>query len=421
MGRWTLTALVINSIIGSGIFGLPSTIAGMLGSMAVVGWLIAAAGNGIIIACFAEVASRFSSAGGVYLYAHESMGRFAGIQVAWLAWLTRLTAAAAGANLFTGYLAEVWPGVKDDVLRVAVISALFLLLAAANVRGVKAGAQLSNVFTIAKLVPLALLMAGGAAFIAMRGTQPAPPPHEGVQWLDALLLLAFAYGGFDAAMIPMAEAREPRRDAPFALFVGLLAITVVYATIQFVVMALLPDPASSQRPLADAARVILGRGGALLMMTGALVSVYGYLSANVLSGPRLTYALAERGDFPPAFAWVHRQFRTPWFSIVTFTTLVWLLAVIGDFRWNATLSAVARLFIYGSVCISLLLLRKQHGPARLSLRLGPAFAVFGMAFCLLLMTRMGRAEVFIISATALIALINWIWARTNPGAKAPNR
>jgi basic amino acid/polyamine antiporter, APA family len=410
LGRWTLTALVINSIIGSGIFGLPADIAAMLGGAAVIGWLIAAAGNGVIIACFAEVASRFTAAGGAYLYARESMGRFAAIQVGWLSWLTRIASAAANANLFTVYLGEVWPGLSEDAIRVAVLALLLGLLAAVNIRGVKAGGRLNNVFTIAKLAPLALLALGGAAFIAWRGAAPAPVP-ESKQWLDALLLLAFAYGGFDGAMMPMSEAKDPRRDAPFALFVGLLAITAVYASVQFVTMALLPDATASERPLADAARVVIGRGGALLMMAGALISVYGFLGANVLNVPRLTFALAERGDFPPAFAWVHSAFRTPWFSICALVVLVWVLAAVGDFRWNAVLSAVARLFVYGSVCLSLLLLRKQQGPARLNLRLGPFFAVLGIGFCLLLMTRMGRAELYIIVGTAGLALLNWLWAR----------
>jgi amino acid transporter len=410
MGRWTLTALVINSIIGSGIFGLPSDIAAMLGGAAVWGWLLAAAGNGVIIACFAEVASRFTSAGGPYLYARESMGRFAAIQVGWLAWLTRIASAAANANLFTVYLGEVWPGVSDRAIRVAVLALLLGLLAAVNIRGVKAGGRLNNVFTIAKLAPLAVLVIGGAAFIMWRGAIPAPAP-ESKQWLDALLLLAFAYGGFDGAMMPMSEAKDPRRDAPFALFVGLLAITAIYASVQFVTMALLPDATASERPLADAARVVIGRSGALLMMAGALISVYGFLGANVLNVPRLTFALAERGDFPPAFAWVHSAFRTPWFSICAFVMLVWVLAAVGDFRWNAVLSAVARLFVYGSVCLSLLLLRKQQGPARLNLRLGPVFAALGIGFCGLLMTRMGRAELYIIIGTAALALLNWLWAR----------
>src|SRR5579863_8286047 len=151
MGRWTLTALVINSIIGSGIFGLPSVVAGYVGKQSPLAYLIASIGIGIVIACFAEVASQFGTAGGPYLYAREAFGRFIGIEIAWFLLLLRLTAAAAAANLFTNYLAEFWPAVQEPVTRLFVLAVLVGFVAAVNVRGIKSGAAASNVFTVAKL------------------------------------------------------------------------------------------------------------------------------------------------------------------------------------------------------------------------------------------------------------------------------
>ncbi len=415
MGRWTLVALVINTIIGSGIFGLPSLVWKYVGGAAPWAYLLAGAGIGVIMACFAEAASRFTEAGGPYLYARAAFGRFLGIAMGWLLWLVRLSAAAAGANLFVIYLAEFWPGAKQPVARALVLTALLGVLAAINYRGVKSGARVSNVFTVAKLVPLGLFVVAGGAFMLLRGG-PAPlastlRPAAG-DWMQAVLVLVFAYGGFEAAMIPLGEAQDPRRDAPFALLVSLAVCATLFTLVQIVVQGTLADPGQTDRPLAAAAHQFLGTAGARFISLGALVSLYGYLSANMLHTPRLTFALAERNDFPPIFAAVHRRFRTPHVSIVVFAALVWLMGMAGNFRWNVVLSAVARLFAYGAVCAAMLVLRrKQPGEARFPLPAGPLFGVLGIAFALVLVSRMGRAELAIIAGTMVIAWLNWLWAR----------
>jgi amino acid transporter len=410
IGRWSLTGLVLNSIIGSGIFGLPSVVAGLLGRAGIYAYLIAAVGIGVIMACFAEVASQFREAGGPYLYARTAFGRLVGIQMGWLAWLVRLTASAAAANLFAIYLAEFWPQAKDPFARALVLTVFVGVLAAVNYRGVEAGARFSSVFAVAKLLPLAVFICVGLFFVGQaKPAEVAAPPGA---WLEAVLVLIFAFGGFEAAMMPMAEAKDPRRDAPFALFTGLVICAIVYTLIQLVVQGVLSSPAGTDRPLAAAARQFLGPAGAVLLTVGALVSLYGYLSGQMLNAPRLTYALAERGDFPAFFAAVHSKFRTPHVSIATFAVLVWALALAGTFRWNVTLSALARLFTYGLVCAALLVLRrKQPDAAAFRLPGGQILAVLGIAFSLVLVSRMGRNELMILIATAAVALLNWAWVR----------
>jgi amino acid transporter len=413
IGRWSLVALVVNSIVGSGVFGLPSTVASLIGNYSPYAVLAAGAGMSVIIGCFAEVASRFQEAGGPYLYARVAFGRLMGIQTAWMLWLGQVAAPAANANLFVIYLGEFFPHAKNPLPRALILTALVGVLTFINIRGVRAGTQVSNLFTAAKLVPLASVIVLGLFAFHNHHWHLATPPltAPGVsQWLKAVLLLVFAYGGWETALAPMSEAKNPRRDAPFALFVALLLCTVIYALIQWVVVGVLPDAMHSQRPLADVARLAAGPVGAALVAVGALISFYGYLSAKILAMPRVPFALAEQRDFPQAFAAVHRRFHTPYVSILAFAVLIWGFALIGEFRWNVTLSAVARLLYYGVGCAALPVLRRKRpegANAMFHLPAGNFFAVLGVILCAVLVTGVDFGQSLILIATIALALLNW--------------
>jgi len=227
-----------------------------------------------------------------------------------------------------------------------------------------------------------------------------------------VLLIIFALSGFEAALFPMGEARDVRHDAPFALFFSLITCAGIYMLIQVVVLRALGLNPSGDRPLAEAARIFLGRGGAVLMQVGALVSVYGNLSAMMLNVPRLTYALAERGDFPSLFGAVSKKFRTPYVSIAAFALVMFLLALLGTFRGNAVLSAVARLITYGVVCAAVMTLRRKQPHANaFRLPAGRLVSALGLAFALALVSQMGLQEVMAIAGVMVVALLNWLWAR----------
>jgi amino acid transporter len=421
IGRWTLVGLVLNGILGSGVYGLPSVIAGKVGPDAWWSWLLAAAAIGVIMACFAEVASRFSGAGGPYLYARAAFGSFVGIQMGWLAYLVRLTAAATNANLFVIYLAEFWPGASTRAAGAVTLLLVLGGLAIINYRGVKHGAKMSDVFIASKLVPLVVFGVLGIALVLARGAiapaAPTEPVTSGV-WVETLLLLVFAYGGFEAALVPLAEAKNPQRDAPVALFVALLVCTVIYTLVQPVVSLSLPDAATHARPLAAAARVLLGPAGAVLITVGALLSIYGYLAGAMINTPRLTYAMAEQGEFPRPFGWVHRLYRTPHVSILVFAGLVVALALSGSFIQNLTLSAVSRLATYGLVCLAVPVLRRKKDapPAAFRLPFGWAFPAVGIAFSLLLATRTTSREGVVLAGVAAAAALNWSLARRTRAA-----
>lgn len=413
IGRWSLVALTVNCILGSGIFGLPSQVGAQLGSRSPWAVLLAGAAMAVIIGCYAEVASQFSQSGGTFIYARVAFGRLTGLQVGWMLMLSRLTACAANANLLVLYLAEFWPQATRPAARFLAITLLLGILLVVNYRGVRAGTLVSNVFVVAKMLPLAVVVLAGGYYLIAHTAAVWPIQNAGLgRWRSVILLLFFAYGGYEAAMNPMGEARNPKRDAPFALFIALAIITLIYTLIQWVVVGVLPAASHSDRPLADVARILLGSGGAALVAAGALVSVYGYLSANFLTGPRATFAFAEQGDFPRLFAAVHRDFRTPHLSIVAFAALTWLLALLGSFTWNVTLSAVARLFYYAVVCAAVpVLRRRQPGAAWFRLPAGSAFAAAGVLICLVLLTGVDFSKTLILLATVIVAFLNWLAVR----------
>jgi amino acid transporter len=210
----------------------------------------------------------------------------------------------------------------------------------------------------------------------------------------------------------MGEARNPRRDVAFALFVALAIVAALYALLQLIVVATVADPAHSERPLADAARVVLGPYGAVLISLGALVSVYGYLSANLLTMPRSMFALAERGDFPAVFARVHPRFETPYVSIVAFALLVWVFSQFASFSWNVTLSAVARISYYILVCTAVPVLRRMQ-PHAAAFRLpgGWLLPLVGSAICAVLLTRVDFGKSVVLLLTIGAALLNWALVR----------
>jgi basic amino acid/polyamine antiporter, APA family len=413
IGRWSMVALAVNSIIGSGIFGLPAPVAGFVGRASPLAVLLAGAGMAVIIACYAEVASQFSETGGTYLYLRSAFGRLVGVQVAWLALLSRLTAVAAAVNLLVTYLAEFWPRATQPAPRLAIITAFIGVLATVNYRGVGAGTRMSNVSTVAKLAALGVVCVAGVAWLTFHPAVPAAPATRGVDgWLKAMLLLLFAYGGYEAALNPMGEARNPRGDVAFALFVALAIVTVLYSVLQWVVVALLADPVHSQRPIADAAGVMLGHTGAALISAGALISIYGYVSANMLTTPRGIFAPAQNGDFPALLAAVHPRWRTPYVSIVLFAVLLWGFSQFASFSWNVTLSAVTRIVYYAGICAAVpVLRRRQPDAAAFRLPGGLTLPVLGIALCVVLATRVDFGQSLFLLATIAVALINWALVR----------
>jgi APA family basic amino acid/polyamine antiporter len=373
----------------------------------------------------AEVASQFRETGGPYLYTRVAFGRFVAIENGWLTWLSRIAAVSAVANLFVAYLSEFLPAAKEAAIRASVLVVLIGFLALVNYRGVQGGNLVSNFFTATKISLLLFFVVIGLSALLLHPSLRVNPPSivpRASDWFEAVLLMIYSYGGFEAALIASGETHNTRRDIPFALFTAIGTATVLFIGVQYLVVHTVTNVALSTKPAVDSARQFLPHLGVQIVAAGTLISAYGYLSANMLHTPRITFAMSEGGDFPGFFGKIHSKFRTPHVSIVVFALLLTLFSIGGDFRWNAMLSSVARLFVYGSVAAALPVLRKKQPDADgFRLPFGIVFSSLALIFTGVLVTRMKRAEFIVIAITTLLALLNWLWAKTKGSAQATTR
>jgi len=356
--KWDLVAVTINGIIGAGIFGLPSKVYALIGGYSLIAFVVCALVVMLIILCFAEVGSRFDETGGPYLYARAAFGPAVAFEVGWLIWLARLTAFAANCNLMVSYLSFFWAPANTGTVRAAIIGAVVAALTALNVLGVRQAAIASNIFTVGKLLPMLIFIAVGLFFVKGPGFALGPRPATGA-FSQSVLLLLYAFTGFEMAVIPAGEIRDPRKHLPRALLIAMAVIATTYILIQVVCIGTLPELASSTKPLADAGARFMGTAGGAIISAGAIISVAGNLNITVLSASRVPFAISEQKQLPAFLARVHRRFFTPHLSIVITTTLMLILTLKSSFVAALTISTIARLVAYAVTCAALPVLRRE--------------------------------------------------------------
>jgi amino acid transporter len=287
------------------------------------------------------------------------------------------------------------------------------VVTAINVVGVRQATWTVDAFTIAKLLPLLLLIGLGLFQLDrnVMATQAVEEPH----WLEAILLLMFAYGGFEAPLIPAGEARDPRRDSAFALLVALAIVAGVYTLVQLVAVGVVPHVAGESAPVAAAFGQLLGPVGITLASVAAMVSIYGYSTGAVLQSPRVLFSMAERGELPAFLARLHPRFRTPDAAILVFAALTFAMAAYGSFTWNATLSAIVRLLTYGATCVALFVFRRRGGEAPgFRVPFGYGVAPAGALFCLVLLKDRTTEQAWILAALIAAGWLLWASVRRRP-------
>jgi len=335
----------------------------------------------LLVLCYAQAASYFDEPGGSYLYAREAFGRFAGFEIGWMIWLTRISSAAALSNALADAVARFWPWAGHDLGRVLIIVVSLGFLTAVNVAGVRSAARTGVILVIGKLLPLLLFVAIGAFYVdmdlAFSGVRP--DPHDLQRMGEAALLLLYAYAGFENIPAAAGEYKNPRRDIPFALITMIVSVTVIYGAVQLVAQGTLANLAASPTPLADAASRFGGEALALILTVGTN-------SNTMMMGPRFLFALARDGYGPKVLANVHPRFRTPAAAIVTQGVIALALALSGSFVQLALLSMTTRLFAYiGTAAAVLVLARRfRDRPGALKLPGGPVIPVLALVLCVAL-------------------------------------
>ncbi len=387
IGRWDLTAIAVNTIIGTGIFILPARAAGMIGDFSLFAIIACALIIGLIVLCFAEVSSRFDSTGGMYLYAREAFGPLVGFEVGWLYWIVRVATYAANCNAFLIYLSFFYPPANEGWLRIVIICLVLIPMTTINLIGVRESTVLTNVFTIGKIVPLLVFALVGVFFIDPANFTFAKSPTYS-DFSAAVLFLIYAYVGFEAAVIPAGESKDPKRDLPFALFVALGFCTVLYILIQAVAIGTLPELAASKTPIADAAGKFMGGFGAAFIAVGALISILGNLNGGFLAASRLPFAMAEQKELPQTIGRVHSRFRTPYISILITAVVILAFTIYSSFFTAVTIATVTRLLVYATTCLALPVFRRRDDAPEAKFRapFGIAATVLSLALIAWLLT-----------------------------------
>lgn len=379
--------LVINGVIGSGIFGLPSKVFKESGAYSILAFLVCAIAVFIIIFCFAEVSSRFDKTGGPYVYALSSFGPLPAFLTGWLLMVTRFITYAALINLLVTYLSVFSEWFTQPLPRIFTIILLTLFLAYINHIGVKNTTRVNNFLTFGKLLPLLLFIAVGFFFIDPDRFEMKQAP-EFSSFSSTVLLLVFAFGGFESVLVNTGEVKNPGKNLPFALLMAALVIAFIYMLVQIVSIGTFPSLASSEKPLAEAAGMFMGKTGATIIAIGAIISVTGTLNAIMLVGSRLPFAFSQENQFPKIFSFIHPKYKTPTWSLLLFMTVIIITSLNYSFLSAASLSAIARVIIYGIVCITLIILRRKQPEQKnfFKLKYGKVLAVSGIAIVLWLLS-----------------------------------
>lgn len=419
LGRWDLTAIGVNQVIGSAVFALPGGLAATAGGWSP--WLVAAVGlaSMLIALSFAEVSSRFDATGGPYLYTRAAFGRFPAFQVGWLLWFTRAASWASVISVLVMSLGFYFPAVTSGWLRAALLTGVIGAIALINIRGIRQSSFVVNLFTIGKLAPLAVFVLVGLFYIDSRALVPGAAPAFSDLSATALLLI-FAFGGYEVVPVPAGEARDPRTAVPFALIMTVALVMVVMVLVQVVALGTYPGLASSATPLADASALFMGATGAAMITAGAVVSTTGNNMGQALSGSRNLFALAEQGDLPAVFGRIHPVFRTPIVAILVTSGVALALALTGTFVVLATASAISRLVVYVATCASTLRLRSARFDARVKpatfvVPFGPVIPIAAIAIALTILAGASSTQLKGgAGAIAAGAVLYWLATRNQP-------
>lgn len=406
IGTGALGLNVVNMVVGAGIFVLPGLIAAELGPAAIIAYLICSVTVALVFLCFAEAGSRISRSGGVYAYVEEAFGAFAGFVASILFWFGySVLVNAAITVVMVDSLAIAIPLLAEPWPRAIFIVVLLALLAIVNVRGVKAGMNLYVFNTLAKLVPLVLLLVAGLLVVNLDNLVITEWPSIASVG-SATILLFWAFNGAESALNASGEIRNPSRTVPLGLLLGLGGILLLYVGLQTVAQGVLgPELAkNTEGPLVAVATEVFGDWGGKMLIAAVVISIYSTISGDLLGGPRILFASALDDNLPKALGKVHPRYKTPHVAIIVYAAAIGVFALSGTFKYLAVVATGSILLIDLGVCLAVLRLRQRDGlpkAGEFRLPFGPLIPVLGCCVVTWLLLQMPRNEA--LSVAALLA------------------
>jgi APA family basic amino acid/polyamine antiporter len=419
LGTWGLAASIINITVGGGIFRLPAAAAGALGPAAPIAYIVCAVAMALIVLCFAEAGSRVSLTGGLYAYVEVAFGPLVGFLAGVMLWAGITAATAAVASFFADALSALVPSLAVGSARTATLVAILVALALLNIAGVRGANRFNALMTIAKLVPLVLLLVVGFGAMRRENLHWSTVPATG-DVARASAVLIFAFLGVESALVPSGEVHEPARTVPRAIFIAMLGVTVLYLAIQVVTQGILGAALVGQKtPLAEAAAVAIGPTGRTLILVGSTVSMFGYVSGMTLAVPRMLFAFARDGFLPAPLATVHSRFKTPYIAIIVQTLIVIVLAVTGSFEKLAIVANGSVLLVYAACCLAVIQLRRagiQENATPFRVPFASVVPVVAVAVIAWLMTSLSADEWKALLVVLGVAVI--VYASSLPSRRA---
>ena len=420
IGTGALGLSVVNMVVGAGIFVMPGLIAAVIGPAAILAYLICSVTVALVFLCFAEVGSRVSRSGGAYAYVEEAFGPFVGFIASILFWFGfSALADAAITVIMVDSIAIVVPILGESIPRAVFIIALLTFLAAVNIRGVKAGVRLYIFNTLAKLVPLLLLV--GAGLFVINIEYLAIPEWPSAASIGAsTILLFYAFNGAESALNASGEIQNPSKTVPLGLLLGLGGILLLYVGLQTVAQGVLGSELANdtEAPLVAVATAVFGDWGGKMLIAGVVISIYSNLSGDMLGGPRVVFASSLDNNLPRFLGKVHPKYKTPHIAIIFFAVVIGVFALSGTFKYLAVVATGSLLLVDLGVILAVLRLRQRDGlpkDGEFRLPFGPVIPLLSCAIVgwLLLQVPLNEAAtiVTLVGACAVIYAIRYVFRR----------
>ena len=403
--------LVLNGMIGAGIFALPSAVAARAGILSP--WLFLGAGVLIItvVLTFAELSSYFRISGGPALYATKAFGPLTGFSTGWIYFVSRAAAIAANSHVMATFLGALLPWFDTETGHVVVVVVIIGALTLVNVLGIKGGVRALTFFTFFKLIPLLLMIVLGLQYVTPDILFP-----ESLPTIDDLggttLLLIYAFVGFEQVLIPAGETSKPRETIPNALIFTMIATGILYFLIVLVFISVLSDSATEGAGLVDVGRKLAGPVGAIVISVTAIFSIGGNLSSTMLAIPRLTMSLADHRLLPRWFGHINERFSSPANSIVFLGGVAMALGLSGSFVFLATATSLTRLIVY-VVCIAALpVIKGRADPVAIErayrVKGGYTIPVIALGLCLWMISH-SSADAWMLTGILLVVGLMLYW------------